>query len=353
MPRKKISVLVVDDSAFMVKAMRRMLGSDPMIRVIGDARDGIDAVEKTKQLRPDVVTLDVKMPRLDGIRALKQIMRECPTPVLMVSALTSEGGGITLQALEAGAVDFIDKSSCHTMMDITSIADTLIQKVKVIAGVDLKKVEGSRPAPRPAPALPPPPVELSGENPSHLVVIGSSTGGPMSLETILTRIPAHYPGAILVVQHMPAGFTRSLAERLNQVCALEVQEAHEDDLILPGRVYIAPAGYHFTLRREDDHFRAALSKDRRDAAHCPSVDVLMESVAEVWPRHTLGIILTGMGNDGTRGIQALKLKNSTTVLAQNEETCVVFGMPKAAYLSGCVDRMIPLHGIAEEITRFH
>ena len=133
MPRKKISVLVVDDSAFMVKAMRRMLGSDPMIRVIGDARDGIDAVEKTKQLRPDVVTLDVKMPRLDGIRALKQIMRECPTPVLMVSALTSEGGGITLQALEAGAVDFIDKSSCHTMMDITSIADTLIQKVKVIA----------------------------------------------------------------------------------------------------------------------------------------------------------------------------------------------------------------------------
>lgn len=349
---KKISVLVVDDSAFMIKAMRRMLGSDPAIRVVGEARDGIEAIRKIKVLKPDVVTLDVRMPRMDGLQALGRIMKECPTPVLMVSALTSEGGGVTLQALQAGAVDFIDKSSCHTMMDIMNIAETLIQKVKVLAGVDLKKLEISRPSPKPK-ALPPAPVELSDGSPSHLVVIGSSTGGPMTLEAILTRLPKNYPGAILVVQHMPAGFTRSLAERLNQVCELEVVEVHEDEPILPGWVYIAPAGYHFTLRRENDHFRANLSKEPLSFSHRPSVDVLMQSVAEFWPRRTLGVILTGMGNDGTQGIQFLKRRNNATIIAQTEETCVVFGMPKAAFLSGCVDRMVPLGEIAEIIGKFH
>ncbi len=353
MPKKKskISVLVVDDSAFMRKALKRMLSSDPMIRVVGEARDGLEAVEEVKRLKPDVVTLDVKMSGMDGLQALERIMRENPTPVLMVSSLTSEGGGVTLQALEAGAVDFIDKSTCHTTMDIIEIADSLVQKVKVIAGVDLRKVVETRPIPEPVQPQLPPPIPLTGEVPSHIVAIGASTGGPMSLEKVLTRLPGNYPGAVMVIQHMPLGFTRSLAERLNHQCAMEVKEAQEDDPILPGRVYIGPSGYHLKLRRSLDKYWVVLSKNPRDAQHCPSVDVLVESVARVWPGRMLGIILTGMGDDGSEGIRVMKQRGGM-ILAQNEDTCVVYGMPKAAYLSGCVDRMVPLNCVASEICNF-
>jgi two-component system chemotaxis response regulator CheB len=352
MPKKKISVLVVDDSAFMRKALKRMLNSDQMIRVIGDAKDGLEAIEEVKRLKPDVVTLDVKMSGMDGLQALERIMKERPTPVLMVSSLTSEGGGVTLKALELGAVDFIDKSSCHTAMDILDIADSLVEKIKVIAGVDLKKLVDIKPSPAPVKKAPPPSVTpVTDAIPSHIVAIGASTGGPMTLEKILTRIPGDYPGAILVVQHMPVGFTKSLSERLNNQCAMEVREAQEDDLVVPGRILVAPGGYHLKIRRNGNKFLSALSKDPRDTLHCPSVDVMMESVARVWPGRILGIVLTGMGADGSRGIKAMKLQGGT-IIAQNEATCVVYGMPRAAYLSGFVDRMTPLHYVAEEINRF-
>ena len=350
MPRKKITVLVVDDSAFMRKALKRMLNSDPGLRVVGDAGDGLAAVEKVKQLRPDVVTLDVKMAGMDGIQALKRIMQERPTPVLMVSSLTSEGGGVTLQALAAGAVDFIDKSACHTTLDILDIADSLVQKVKVLAGVDVKKLE-TQTEPETAPPPPLPPLAVRDGFPAHLVAIGASTGGPMSLEKVLTALPGDYPGAVLVVQHMPIGFTRSLAERMNTQCAMTVLEAQEDDPIQPGHIYIAPGGYHLKIRRNGDRFRALLSKQPRDTLHVPSVDVLMQSVAETWPGPMLGIVLTGMGSDGSDGIKAMK-KRGGTILAQNEDTCVVFGMPKAAYLTGCVDRMVALSHVAYEIRQF-
>lgn len=352
MAKRKISVLVVDDSAFMRKALKRMLRSDPAIRVAGDAKDGLEAIEKVKRLKPDVVTLDVRMTGMDGIEALSRIMEENPTPVLMVSSLTSEGGNVTLKALEKGAVDFIDKSSCHTAMDILDIADSLVQKVKVIAGVDMKKL--AELAPASAPAMRPAPISPVSDDtglPSHVVAIGASTGGPMSLEKVLTALPQEYPGAILVVQHMPVGFTTSLAERMNQQCPMEVKEAHEDDPVIPGRIYIAPGGYHMTLRRSRDKFAIALGKNPRDTQHCPSVDVMMESVAKTWPGKMLAIILTGMGADGVKGIAAVKDRGGS-VLAQNEATCVVFGMPRAAYLSGCVDRMVPLNHVSREIYSF-
>lgn len=353
MPGKKITVLVVDDSAFMRKALKRMLRSDPIISVVGDAKEGLEALDKVNRLKPDVVTLDVKMPGLDGIQTLELIMRENPTPVLMVSSMTSEGGEITLNALELGAVDFIDKSSCHTTMDILDIAESLVNKIKVISGVDLKKVAESTPDPVPAPLPPRPAIIMpSADVPAQIVAIGTSTGGPMSLEKVLTSLPADYPGAIMVVQHMPVGFTKSLAERMNLQCSMEVKEAQEDDPILPGRIYIAPGGYHLTLRRANDKYFATLSKTPRDTAHCPSVDVLMKSVAEFWPGPMLGIIMTGMGSDGSEGIRNMK-KKGAVILAQNEDTCVVFGMPRAAWLSGCVDRMVPLNWIAEEIYQFN
>lgn len=352
MSQRKISVLVVDDSAFIRKAMKRMLGSDPMIKVIGEARDGIEAIAKVKSLKPDVVTLDVKMPDMDGLQALDRIMRENPVPVLMVSSLTSEGGEITLRALEMGAVDFIDKSSCHTTMDILDISESLIQKIKVIAGVDLRKVVQSKPAPGSvAVSLVPSPVRVRDENPSHIVAIGTSTGGPMSLEQVLTPLPGNYPGAILIVQHMPVGFTSSLAERMNRQCAMAVKEAEEGDIVLPGHIYIAPGGYHLKIRRSISKYSVVLSKNPGDKPHCPSVDVMMKSVAETWPGKILGVIMTGMGCDGAEGIQAIKKKGGS-IVAQNEETCVVFGMPRAAYLTGCVDRMTPLGQLAGEINRF-
>jgi len=342
-----IKALVVDDSAFILKAMKRMLRSDPHIKVVGEARDGMEAVEKVKLLKPDVVTLDVKMPRLDGIRALETIMRDCPTPVLMVSSLTNEGGALTLKALETGAVDFIDKSSCHTMMDILDIAETLIKKVKTVAGVDLDKMVRPLEKTVEGPAIATVPTGTA-DMARTLVAIGASTGGPMSIEKVLAGIPASFAGAVLIVQHMPVGFTTSFAERLDRQCGLSVKEAEENDPVLPGRVYVAPAGYHMTLGGSKNKNHLELIRNTVNAPHCPSVDLLLESVAASWSGQKCAVIMTGMGNDGARGAKAIKAAGGT-VLAQDENTCIVYGMPKAAYIAGVVDRMAPLEKLAEEI----
>ncbi len=366
----------------MRKALRRMLSSEPDVRVVGDASNGADGVDMVKRLKPDLVTLDVQMPGMDGLEALEKIMTECPVKVLMVSSVTNDGGEVTVKALSAGAVDFIDKSSCSSTMDIGQLAGSLIEKVKIIHQVDLNKIIRARaagiPAKRsmavskavrqPLPKTPPAPITPApaarvcepaapkaarpyAGKPSHLVLIGASTGGPMSLEKVLTRVPAGYPGAILVVQHMPPGFTRSLAERMNLQCPLAVKEAETDDIIGPGRIYIGKSGTHLKVRFDGANYRTYLSKTPRDAQHAPSIDVMMESVAQTWKGKTLGVILTGMGNDGARGARLLKSRGAR-IVAQDEATCVVYGMPKAVVAAGCVDKVLPLEEMADEIMRY-
>lgn len=349
----QISVLVVDDSAFMRKAICRMLESDPLLNVVGQARDGFEAVHKASTLKPDVITLDVRMPEMDGLQALEQIMSNSPTPVLMISSLTSEGGEATLKALEMGAVDFIDKSACDTMMDILEIKDALIQKIKIIANVNLHTITESRHSRVPwNPLLITESTIPSHDNiPSQITAIGTSTGGPVSLETILSSIPKKHPGAITVVQHMPLGFTESLADRLNRMCPLKVKEAQDGEPVLPGTVYIGKSGLDFTFHSIDDKMIISLVAGKGHSPHCPSVDVMMESIAKTWNGPLLGIIMTGMGQDGTLGIKYIKERGGT-VLAQDEATSIVYGMPRSAVLSGNVDRSIPLNQIADEITRF-
>ncbi|MBN2383412.1 chemotaxis response regulator protein-glutamate methylesterase [bacterium] len=347
----KIRVLVVDDSTFIRKALKRMLNSDAMISVIGEAADGVEALKAVRRLKPDVITLDIKMPGLNGIQVIHELMKHDPIPILVISSLTSEGGGVTLQALEAGALDFIDKSTCHTMLDIADIAASLIQKVKAIAGVDIEKYQQvcqsfdkQVPTQTDKKTVTYKPVQL-------LVAIGASTGGPMSIERILTHIPGDFPGSIMIVQHMPVGFTLSFAERLDHTCALRVKEAQEDDLLRAGHVYIAPGGYHLKIQRQRNVYKVALSKNPVENPHRPSVDVLMESVASSWPGTILGVILTGMGKDGVNGIRAIKTRGGT-IVAQDQESCVVFGMPKAAQLSGYVDHVLSIYEIADYIVDF-
>jgi len=343
---KKIRVLVVDDSAFMRKALTRMLSSDPMVQVVDTAQDGKEGCRKALELRPDVITLDVKMPEMDGLTALRQIMADCPTPVLMLSSLTSEGGEVTLRALDLGAVDFIDKSSAHTALDILSIAGELITKVKTIAGVDAHKMLASavpnvsKPYDQQRPAI------VKGR--FDVVGIGASTGGPPALQSILTGLPAGLPAAVLVVQHMPKGFTASLAERLNHLSKLVVSEAVDGDAVLPGRCLIAPSGLHMTLRRNGTGLKVRLSEEPEGLLHRPSVDVLMQSLAREVGKKALGVILTGMGADGAHGMKELHDAGGHTI-AQDEDSCVVYGMPKVAVELGGVDESFPLDQITSAI----
>jgi two-component system chemotaxis response regulator CheB len=351
MAKEKITVLVVDDSAFMRKAITRMLDSDPMITVVGHAGDGQEALSKVKQLTPDVVTLDIQMPGMDGLQALEEIMAQQPTPVLVVSSLTIEGGEITFKALNVGAVDFIDKSACTTMMDIMDIADVLTQKVKTIAGVNVTRIRKSLLGITPWTSTEILPIKETEGNPTQIVAIGASTGGPMSLEAVLAGLPPEYPGAIVIVQHMPIGFTRSLAERLDRLCALHIREAQHEERIFARTVYIAPSGKNIAFAYVQRQLSIHLSTCENAALHCPSVDGMMTSIAGIWPGPLMGVIMTGMGQDGTEGIHHIKRKGGRT-LAQNEESCVVYGMPKAAYLSGAIERLVPLYQISQEIMSF-
>jgi two-component system, chemotaxis family, protein-glutamate methylesterase/glutaminase len=338
-----IRVLVVDDSAFVRQALVRMLGAAPDIEVVGTAVDGREALEQTRNLRPDVITLDIKMPRMGGLEALHRIMTECPTPVLLLSSLTSEGADVTLRGLELGAMDFVDKSSVQGHMNLLALTQELQCKVRALASVPRARLENATraltvPAPRP---------RTEGRR-LDVVVIGTSTGGPPALQTLIPRMPIDLPCAILVVQHMPAGFTRSLAERLDSRSLLPVREAEEGDLVLPGHVLVAPAGVHMKVRRRGPNTRIFLDDEPRAALHRPSVDVLMASVARSYGARCLGIVLTGMGSDGVEGLRAIQAAGGHT-LAEHEESCVIYGMPKAAMEAGVVDRALPLSRIADEI----
>lgn len=333
----RVRVLVVDDSAFMRKAISTMLESDPEIEVVDTARDGLEAIEKVKALNPDLVTLDVEMPRMDGLTALKHIMEEHPLPVLMVSSLTTEGAEATLTALELGAVDFIPKDLSYVSLDIVKIKDSLLEKVKTIARRGLRRIGPMGPK---VLTLPP-------KRKFELVAIGVSTGGPMSLQKILPKFPPDLPAGVLIAQHMPPNFTRPLAERLDKLSPFEVREAEDGDEVVPGRVLLAPGGRHLRVRRRGE---VEVDESPVQALYKPSVDELMASVARHYGPWGVGVIMTGMGHDGREGVRLLKEKGGY-VIAQDEASCVIYGMPKAVVEEGLADAILPLEKIPEHISK--
>ena len=341
---KRIEVLVVDDSAYMRKVVSNLLESDKDIVVIDTARDGLDALEKIKRLKPAVVTLDVEMPRLDGLSALERIMKECPTPVIMLSSLTQEGSETTVKALTLGAIDFVGKPSGTISLDIHKVQEELVAKVRIAARAAVANFRSPI-----APVVQKPvlfsPVPATGLTPNKLVIIGSSTGGPNALQQVVPRLPGNLTAAVLIVQHMPSGFTKSLANRLNDTSQLEVCEAQEGDELLNGKVYVAPGGYHMMLRS-----KTLLGLNQNPPVHSvrPAVDVTMESAVGFYGSRIVAVILTGMGFDGSRGAAAVKLAGGKTVV-QDEATCIVYGMPRVVVEMGKADRILPIHNIADEI----
>lgn len=342
MTPRKIRVLVVDDSAFVRRALDRMLGGAADIEVVGLAADGAQGLEMSRQLEPDVITLDVKMPRLDGLETLKRLMEERPTPVLLLSSLTQQGAEVTLRGLELGALDFVDKSSVQGPMNLLGLADELLTKVRALAASH-RAPPGAPPSAKEAPGDP-----YAGGPRAEVVAIGASTGGPAALQEVIPRLPAGFPGAVLVVQHIPKGFSRSLAERLAGRSPLPVREARDGEAVAPGTVLVAPAGIHTKVRRRGGVVRVALDEEPRSSLHRPSVDVLMASVAKAYGPRALGVVLTGMGSDGTAGLGAIKEAGGRT-LAESEDSCVIYGMPKAAVEAGVVGRQVPLARMADEI----
>ncbi|MBI4848403.1 MAG: chemotaxis response regulator protein-glutamate methylesterase [Nitrospirae bacterium] len=341
-----VKVLIVDDSAFMRNTLSNMISSDPEIKVVGIARDGIDAVEKVIQLKPDIVTMDVEMPRMNGIEALKQIMEKNPVPVLMVSSLTTESAKVTLDALDIGAVDFIPKNLSDLSINIVKIKDILIDKIKNIAKRGVVSLKKNKVSSQP---LQMPKADYSSHRRISIVAIGSSTGGPKALQNIISKLPKDFPVPIVIAQHMPASFTGPFAERLNQLSAVEVKEAEEGEQIRKGVVYIAPGSGHMGVaRKKITETVIAISGNTRELIYRPSVDVLMQSVVECFSGHVLGVILTGLGNDGEKGMKAIK-DNGGKTIAESEQTCVVYGMPKAVVTAGLADKIVPQDKIAGEI----
>ncbi|MBE9537392.1 MAG: chemotaxis response regulator protein-glutamate methylesterase [Proteobacteria bacterium] len=350
-----INVLVVDDSAFMRKAMTKMLESDPTIHVVGLARDGEEGVKLVKDLKPDVVTLDIEMPRMGGLEALKEIMTHTPTPVIMVSSLTEEGAQVTLDALDLGAVDFMAKQIAGSTMDIVKIEQDLVAKVKSSAGTKVAPLSPTAKLPEGGPqvlSIPKghiPQGARKSIQKTAVIAIGASTGGPKSLQEVLPLFPADLPVGILVVQHMPKAFTGPFADRLNESCPMKVKEAQEGDVVKPGEILVAPGGIHMEVRKlKPTEVTVHLTSDPQELLYKPSVDVMMNSVAEVYPGRAVAVMMTGMGSDGVKGMSAIKEKHGRTI-AQDEATCVVYGMPKAVVDANVVDKVIPLQSIAAEV----
>ncbi|MBW3555212.1 MAG: chemotaxis-specific protein-glutamate methyltransferase CheB [Gemmatimonadetes bacterium] len=322
----EITVLVVDDSPFIRLAVQRMLEPLTEVRVVGTAADGGEAVEMARELRPDVVILDIVMPGVNGLDAIRDIMREAPTPILVLSSHARPGTDLTLQALDLGAVDFVSKADASTRMDIYDLAPILREKVLAAAGsrVGPTPVEAERDDPGAEPAPAPRPTSAY-----DVLAIGASTGGPRALTRILGGLPANFPAAIVVAQHMPAGFTATLADRLDRRCHLAVREASDGDVLEPGTVLLGAGGLQFGIVREKDRLVARIPETGGQLLHCPSVDYLFRSVARAAGARAVGLILTGMGHDGAEGLQAIRDAGGRG-LVESEETAVIYGMPKAA-----------------------
>jgi two-component system, chemotaxis family, protein-glutamate methylesterase/glutaminase len=342
---KKIRVMVVDDSKYVVLTVTKKLQADPGIEVIGSAGNGREAVEKVKSLRPDVVTMDVVMPEMDGIAALEKIMAECPTPVIMLSALTSANAGPTIRALQLGAVDFYLKPSAISPAGATTQNDELIVKIKAAASSNISRKDDLPEIPAQAAVADRPPVEKRTKF-NKLVVIGSSTGGPRALMQVVPYLPADLPAAVLIVQHMPPVFTRSLAERMASASKIEVMEAREGSQIARGRALLAPGDFHMVM---NEKHCIVLNQEPQHLGVRPCVDYTLKSASQIFGASVLAVILTGMGMDGTQGAILVKAKGGR-VFAQDEATSAVYGMPQSVYKAGCVEKVIPLNRIAQKIT---
>ncbi|NLG33447.1 MAG: chemotaxis response regulator protein-glutamate methylesterase [Syntrophomonadaceae bacterium] len=340
-----IKVLVIDDSAFMRRVIVSILEKDPEIQVIGYARNGVEGLAKIEKLKPDVVTLDIEMPEMDGLETLKRIMSTNPLPVVMLSAHTTEGAFLTIRALELGALDFVGKPEGKNGIEMLS--EELPRKIKVATIAKINRyVESTR---WPSKTVPKEQLVSRPSSPIEVVGIAASTGGPTALQKVLVSVPPGIMAGFVVVQHMPRGFTGPFANRLNELCRLEVKEACQNDEVRPGRVLIAPAGYQVEFNRTGTIVTINITEDQgKKSLYKPSADIMFRSLAKAYGNRSLAVILTGMGNDGTEGLKEIKAARSL-VLAQDKSSCIVFGMPKSAIEAGVVDRVVPLSDMASTI----
>lgn len=342
----KIKVLIVDDSAFMRRIIKQMLESDGDIEIIGTARDGMEGVELALQLRPDVITMDVEMPRMNGLEATEAIMDKQPTPIIMLSSITKEGAKATFEALDRGAADYISKNLVTSGLDLMKIQTELIGKVKAVAR-KRSVISGLKPFKKPEPLVMP--RKSFATLKTAFIAIGASTGGPRALQQVLSHIPSEVTTPFLVSVHMPGAFTGAFAERLNELCKLSVKEAENGESIKAGCILLCPGGRQTRIKKRGlTEFSIHIDDEPVSALYKPSVDVSMISVAECYPGRSLGVILTGMGHDGREGMRKIKEKGGKT-LTQSEETCTVYGMPKAVVDAGLADKIVPLDKIAAEI----
>ncbi len=341
----RIKVLVVDDSFLSRKIISDAINADPLLEVIDKAKNGKEAVEKILELKPDIVTMDVNLPIMDGISVLEEVMKKQPTSIIMISAYTREGANTTIKALEAGAVDFIAKPSGESTLDICKFKDEIVAKIKLAANIKINKFSSRKD------------IFLSAESKKidsiaidKLIIIGASTGGPKAILDVMQGIPVGLAATFLIVQHMPKGFTASFAERIAWQSGVRTKEAEDGDLLSLGKAYIAPAEYHMVLEKQGSKILLRLNQDERVNFVRPSVDVTMISAAKIMGNRVLGIILTGMGKDGLEGVREIKEKGGKVII-QDEATSVVWGMPKAIYDAGLADMVLPISDIAQSIIR--
>lgn len=339
-----VRILIVDDSAYMRFTIAKRLSETSGFQVVGSARDGVEALELIPKFNPDVVTLDVEMPRLDGLSTLREIMSTHPRPTIMVSSLTTEGARETVQALTWGAVDFVAKPSSKANID--AIMDDLVTKIQRAAKAKVYPISAQRRQEKPVENTAPRKTRHYTKT-DKVVVIGASTGGPRALSTVVPQIPGDLPATYLIIQHMPVGFTRSLAERLNNISNIEIREAAPGDSLEVGRALLAPGGFHMVLDQNN-----CISLNQNPPVHGvrPAIDVTMISVAQKFGASTIGVVLTGMGTDGTNGA-ALIHSSGGYVIAEDESTCVVWGMPRSVQEAGVADVIAPLHEVAGEIQK--
>jgi two-component system chemotaxis response regulator CheB len=354
----KIKVLVVDDSALIRALFKEIIDQEEDMEVVATARDPIVAREKIREMQPDVITLDIEMPRMDGLEFLEKLMRLHPLPVLMISTLTAQGSDATLRALELGAVDYIHKPKIDVKNKLETYAAEITEKIRIVAQANVRPLHGSSASKPPTNNNTVKPVKTQRAVKANtdakndlerekLIVIGASTGGTEAIKEVLIEMPANCP-PILVVQHMPEGFTKSYATRLNSLCEIDVAEAVHGERIVAGRAYLAPGGFHLSILRTGSYYSCQVTEESKVNHHRPSVDVLFHSVAKQAKSEVIGVILTGMGKDGAAGLKVLHDLGYKT-FAQDEKSCVVFGMPKEAIARGAADEIAPLNEIANRI----
>jgi two-component system chemotaxis response regulator CheB len=370
---KRIRVMIADDSAFMRKVLQSILIADPQVEVIGEARDGREAVSLAESLKPDVITMDINMPHMDGLQATEVIMSSHPRPIVIVSSESREGADTTLKALELGAIDFVAKPSSGVDLDMNSVRDELLRKLKMAAKVRVvrtavrpKTAQSFAAAPALAPAsVAPPQAAISAPAAARpapptagfqagksngrfpIVVIAASTGGPATLMRLIPLFPRDFPGAVLLVQHMPASFTSQFSQQLGEIAAIRVKEAEPGEIVQPGLLYVCPGSHHLRLSPTG---RIILDDGPRISGYRPCADVTMETVSAFAGPMTIAVVLTGMGNDAARGVAAVKSAGGH-VIAQDEATCVIFGMPSEAIRTGCVDQVLGIDAIYNAVEK--